>query len=241
MSTLTDTITIPRRFNGPLESGNGGYSAGVIAAHLGGVAEVSLRNPVPLDTELDLEGVGADALRVMHGETPIAEAHAIDSVDIDVPTPVGIEEARRASEHYASPHEGLFSKCFVCGPAREGSFEVFAGPVSGRDLVASAWTPPQWAADGSGAVRPEFAWAVLDCPTYFAVHPVRPGEEMPLSMLVRQSAEVRAPIHAGEEYEVLAWPIGSEGRKHHAGAAVLSADGETLAVARAMLVEVRQA
>ncbi len=238
MSTLTDTITIPGRFNGPLESGNGGYSAGVIAAHLGGVADVSLRSPVPLDTELEVDRAGAGALRILHGETLIAEAQAIDTVDAEVPAPVGVEEARQASEHYAAPREGLFSRCFVCGPAREGSFEVFAGPVAGRELVASPWTPPQWAADGSGAVRPEFAWAVLDCPTYFAVHS---GEDLPLSMLVRHSAEVRTPIHAGEEHVVVAWPIGSEGRKHHAGAAVLSADGETLAVALAMLVEVRQA
>ena len=42
-------IAIASRFNGPLESGNGGYSSGIVAARLGGgPATVSLRRPIPL-------------------------------------------------------------------------------------------------------------------------------------------------------------------------------------------------
>jgi hypothetical protein len=44
---VSDSVTIPARFNGPHESGNGGYSAGALAAFLDGAAEVSLRRPVP--------------------------------------------------------------------------------------------------------------------------------------------------------------------------------------------------
>ncbi|MGA8219242.1 MAG: hypothetical protein WB771_11805 [Solirubrobacterales bacterium] len=39
---------------------------------------------------------------------------------------------------------------------------------------------------------------------------------------------------------MIAWPIGADGRKRHAGSAVLSADGEYLAVARALLIEPRE-
>ena len=46
---------------------------------------------------------------------------------------------------------------------------------------------------------------------------------------------------AGEEHVVMAWPIERDGRKHHAGAAVLSADGDVLAVARALLIAPRAA
>jgi hypothetical protein len=242
MSTATETaaanktITVPSRFNGPLQSGNGGYSSGVFAAALGGLAEVSLRSPVPLDTPLDIDRAGPDALRALHGGRLVAEARRISGVELDVPA-LGLPEARLAARGYRAPAEGLFSRCFVCGPAREDSFGVFAGPVEGRDLVASPWTPPAWTAGKDGDVRPEFAWAVLDCPTYFAAHP---GPGMPLSMLVRQSTELRAPIAAGEEHVVVAWPLGSEGRKHHAGSAILSAAGETLAMARALLVEARE-
>ena len=51
---MPDTVTIPVEFNGPLESGQGGYVAGVLSNLIGGPAEVSLRRAVPLDTPLDV-------------------------------------------------------------------------------------------------------------------------------------------------------------------------------------------
>jgi hypothetical protein len=90
-------------------------------------------------------------------------------------------------------------------------------------------------ADDEGNVLPEFLWAVLDCPTYFALYP----DSNPLSFLAQISARVEAPVKAGAEHVVVAWPIDRDGRKHHAGSAVLSAEGETLAVARALLIEAR--
>jgi hypothetical protein len=53
------------------------------------------------------------------------------------------------------------------------------------------------------------------------------------------TAGVEAPVAAGEEHVVVAWPIATEGRKRHAGAAVMSADGRPLAVARALMIELR--
>lgn len=111
---------------------------------------------------------------------------------------------------------------------------VFAGELEGRDLVATPWTPSPYAADEDGIVRPEFVWAALDCPTYFATY-LR--EELALSFLVRQSVEIHAPVRAGAEHVAIAWPLEVEGRKRHAGAALLSAAGEVLASGRAMLVE----
>jgi len=237
MTATTETITIPARFNGPLESGNGGYCCGMVAARIEGTAEVSLRAPVPLDNPLQLAAGGDGTATLAHGEQTIAAGHAVGEVGASAPEPVGVEDARRASERYKSPRDGLFSRCFVCGPAREDSLGVFAGPVEGRDLVASPWTPPEWAAGAAGEVRPEIVWAVLDCPTYFAAYP---GEDMPLSMLVRQSTEIHRPVAAGAEHVVIAWPIEIDGRKRHAGSAVLSAEGEVLATARVLMVEPRQ-
>lgn len=238
MSPAAATITVPRRFNGPQESGNGGYTSGVIAGHLEeGPVEVSLRSPVPLDEPLELAAENG-ALRVLRGETVIAEARKLPELDVAVPPVVSLEQARRAAENYRAPSDGLFSNCFVCGRAREDSFEVFAGPVEGRDLVATPWTPPAWTAGEGGYVRPEFVWAVLDCPTYFACHL---EGELTLSMLVRQRAAMLDPVSAGEEHVVIAWPIEQDGRKRLAGAAVLSAQGETLALAEALMIEPRPA
>jgi hypothetical protein len=234
---MGDSISIPGRFNGPLDSGQGGYSAGVAAGILGGPVEVTLRRPVPLDTELVAERQTDGSLGVLDGETLVIAARSAPELEVDVPAPVTPEEARQASAGYRGSPEGVFSKCFVCGLDRDDAFGVFAGAVEGRELVASPWTPPSWTADAGGHVRPEFVWAVLDCPTAFAAYI---GQALPMSVLGQLTARIDAPIRANEEHVVMAWPIGVDGRKRHAGAAVLSADGEPLAVARALMIEPRQ-
>ncbi len=236
---MGDTVAVPKRFNGPLESGNGGYSAGAIAAFVeGDVAEVSLRSPVPLDSPLQVSREG-DALRVLDGETLVAEAGPVEDLGVEPPEPVGPDAARAAAKRYRGLKGGPFSRCFVCGLDREDALGVFAGEVEGRGIVASPWTPPTWAAGESGAVRAEIVWGVLDCPTYFAAHLRR--DPLPVSFLVRQATRIDASVPVGEEHVVIAWPLGADGRKHEAASAILSAEGEILAIARALLVEPREA
>jgi hypothetical protein len=232
---VPEPISIPRRFNGPLESGNGGYCSGVVAGLLGGPTEVTLRRPVPLDTPLDV-AYDDSTVRLLEDGALVAEGRSVPDFDLEPPDPVSPDEARLAVARYRGRPDGVFSRCFVCGRAREDAFGVFAGAVEGRELVASPWTPPTWTADESGRVLPEFVWAVLDCPTYFATYI---GEDLAMSVLGRLTARVEARPTAGEELVVVAWPLRVEGRKRHAGAAVLSADGEALAVGRALLIETR--
>jgi hypothetical protein len=233
---VSEFVSIPKRFNGPLESGQGGYCSGVLAGLLGGAAEVSLRRPVPLDTPVEAVRGSDGSIRLLDGEALIADAHAVGGVDVEVPAPVSAEEARLAATRYRGPSEGLFSQCFVCGRVREDALGVFAGPVEGRRTVASPWTPPPWTADPTGLVRPEFVWAVLDCPTAFAL---KMHGELSMVMLARFAVRIGAPVRAGEEHVAMAWPIESEGRKHHAGSALLAPGGEILAVARALMIEPR--
>ena len=234
---MAETLSVPRRFNGPLESGHGGYCSAVIAALVEGPAEVRLRSPVPLDTALEVRRDGAGSIQVTDGERLVAEGAPAAELGLDVPAPVGVAEARAAKERYRGSSDDLFSHCFVCGAAREDALGVFAGRVDDRDVVASTWTPPEWTADGEGTVRPEFVWAVMDCPTYFAVYT---GAELPVSFLGRMSARLEAPVSAGEEHVVISWPISEEGRKREAGAAVLNESGEVRAVARALMIEPRE-
>jgi hypothetical protein len=233
---MAESVSIPARFNGPLENGNGGYTAGVVAHLLGGAAEVSLRSPVPLDRPLTAERDNG-SVRLLDGDDLIAEGVAKPDFKLEAPAPVGVADARDAATRYRGLADGLFSKCFVCGRAREDAFGVFAGAVEGRDLVASPWTPPDWSADDDGKVLPEFVWAVLDCPTYFALY--KDSDELPLSFLARLTGRIIGPVTAGDEHVVIAWPIEFDGRKHHAGSAVLNADGEVLAVAHALLIQAR--
>lgn len=197
---------------------------------------MSLRRPVPLDTPLDVVRENNGSVRVLDGETLVAVARSVPEFDIEVPGPPSPGEAPLASARYRGLSDGLFSRCFVCGRAREDAFGVFAGPVEGRQLVASPWTPPSWTADAAGHVLPEFVWAVLDCPTYFALYV---AGELPLSVLAQLTARIDASIVAGEEHVVIAWPMETDGRKRYAGSAVLSPDGTSLAVARALLIEPR--
>jgi hypothetical protein len=233
---VAGSLRIPGRFNGPLDSGNGGYSAGAMAAFVQGPAEVSLRAPVPLDTRLEVVGEGDGSVQVLDGETLVAEARPVSELDIEVPPTVSTQDARAATERYRAPAVGNFSRCFVCGPAREDALGVFAGAVEGRHVVASPWTPPRWAADSSGTVRPELVWAVLDCPTYFATYM---DESLGPAVLARMAARIDAPVVADREQIVVAWPIEVDGRKRHAASAVLSGDGRPLASARVLLIEPR--
>ena len=235
---MSERVAIPSRFNGPRQSGNGGYTAGLVAALTGEPAEISLRSPVPLDTELEVVAGEEGALNLMAGETLVAEGRAVGEVDLTVPEPVSLEDARRAEANYRGLDDGEFATCFVCGRAREDGFDVFAGEVEGRDLVATTWTPPEWTADDDGNVKPEFVWAVLDCPAYFSTHM---RTDLSMAMLARFTGSVEHPVAAGVEHVVIAWPIEIDGRKQHAGSAVLSADGEVLAAARALMIEPRPA
>lgn len=208
----------------------------MLASYVGGAAEVSLRRPIPLGTPLGVVHQSDGSVQLVDGEILLAEARPTPEFDIQPPAPVSPEQARLAMVGYRGLSDGPFSRCFVCGRARADAFGVFAGAVEGRDLVAAPWTPPSWTADPDGHVLPEFVWAVLDCPTYFASHI---EGELSMSVLARLIARIDGPIRVGEEHVVIAWPIETDGRKRHAGSAVLSPDGGVVAAARALLIAPR--
>jgi hypothetical protein len=233
--SVTDVFVIPARFNGPLDSGNGGYSSGMFERVADGPATVSLRRPVPLDTPLEVvRDDGAATIRL--GGEVIAEVHTADELELTLPDPVDLDQAHAGFAAYRGIADGPFSRCFVCGRARHDSLQVFAGPVEGREVVASPWTPPDWTAGEDGAVDTSIVAGVLDCPTYFAHH-----REGPLSLAVLARFQVRhlAPVPAGEEHVVVGWPLERDGRKLHAAAAISTADGTPLAIARALMIEPR--
>jgi hypothetical protein len=226
------TLTVPSRFNGPPASGNGGYSCGVLGAHLDGPAAVSLRRPVPLDEPLELRTEEDRSARAFAAGELIAEALAAPPLAPWDGPPVSLAAARAAYDRYAAPPDGTFDHCFVCGRARDDGYGLFTGPLGDGDLVASPWTPPAWAADESGAVAPEFVWAALDCPGYFALH----GGDLAVAFLARQQVEILAPPRAGVAYVVVGRPLERSGRKGLAATAIIDADGEVLAHAECLLV-----
>jgi hypothetical protein len=232
----TDTMIVAPRFCGPEGAANGGYLGGLLAARLGGVAEVTFRRPVPLGRPLPVESRDGALLVVRDGDTILAEAVRA-RVEMTVPPAVGLAEAEAATCRFPRFVDHPIPRCFVCGPAREpgDGLRIFPGPVAGRDVVAAPWTPDASLADGDGVVRPEFLWAALDCAGAFAVNEPPRG----LALLGRLAACVHRRVDAGMPCVVAGWSLGSEARKLHAGTAVFSADGALCAAARATWILVR--
>jgi len=229
---MTEQVVISRRFHGPPESGNGGYTCGVVAALVGGPAEVTLRRPPPLDRPLDVQRLDGGSVAVLDGDTLVAEG-APASVEIEVPEPVTFEEAVTAAKSYLGFRHHPFPTCFVCGPKRaEGDgLRIFPGWVADRNIVAAPWTPDASVADEDGQVRPEIVWAALDCPSGFAV--ITPET---VAVLGRLAVKLVAPVQPGKRYVAIGWPLAEVSRKLYCGSALFSEDGRLLALARATWV-----
>lgn len=229
------TLTIATRFNGPPNSGNGGYVCGLLAREIDGPAEAALRIPPPLDKPLSLSRDGARVL--MHdGETLVGEAKPT-TLDLKAASAPSLAQARDAAKRYAGLRHA-FSTCFVCGAARaqHDGLDIFTGKVSDRDMVACTWTPAADLADADGRVAPEFIHAALDCPGYWALP--RAGEV--IAVLARFSVSIDGPRpHVGEDLIVAAWPLSSDGRKHKAASALYDAHGAVLARAEALWIELK--
>lgn len=231
---MSREIVIDRRFRGPPNSGNGGYSCGVLGDRYEEVATVTLRRPPPLDTPLQLVEEEGE-VRLFDGDALVGEARP-DTLDVEVPTAPRIDEARIASLGYTGFQEHPFPTCFVCGPDREpgDGLRLFPGLVAGEQLVATPWEPDQSSDGGSGLVHRRHLWAALDCPSYFAL----PGR--PLALLGRLTARIDRLPEVGEPLVVIGWPLGDDGRKHFAGSAVADSGGALVAHAVATWVEIEQ-
>ena len=240
-----DSIVVPARFNGPTDSANGGYTAGLVAAALGAMpSEVTLKAPPPLDRELDVERRDGH-VAVRDGETIVAEARAA-TIDFEPPPPVALDEAAAAAPRgpFVDPDGHPYPRCFVCGPLREAGdgLRIFVGPTGDGDLMAAVWTPDASLAGPDGHLPAELVWAALDCPTSGPVAN-DPGEpDFKPIVLGRLAVRIDAPVVAGEPHIVIAWPLGVDGRKRGAAAALYNAQsGALCAVSRALWIELRSA
>ena len=232
--TASDRITVARRFCGPPDSGNGGYTCGLVAAALPGVVAVTLKRPPPLERALQLVRT-PEGVALLDGESTVAEARRA-TLELQPPPCPGLAVATEAAARYHGLEEHAFPSCFVCGTGRApgDGLRIFAGDAHMDGLVAGPWKPGAELADASGRVRPEFVWAALDCPGAWAW---LEELERPL-VLGRLTAALDIPLQAGRPYIVGGWRLGRDGRKHGAGTAIWSADGTVCARAQATWIEI---
>jgi hypothetical protein len=214
------TVTIDRRYRGPLTSANGGYAAGLLGARLGAAAEVTLRRPPPLERALTVRRE-RDRLLLGDGDELVAEAIPGDP-HVRPPVPPTAEEAEAAAAGVGPFGPPAFAECFVCGRRDDGSgLGIHPGPVPGRDrLVATTWVAHD--------VTPEVVWAAIDCPGAYAAGDPGRGE----IVLGRMTARIDRLPEDGERCIVAGWPLGEDGRKLYAGTALYGASDEMLAVSR---------
>jgi hypothetical protein len=221
------TLTIDRRFNGPPASGNGGYVAGSLAATLGaGTVEVTLRAPPPLERPLGLRSLPGGGVALHDGDTLLAEAMpaALDLAMPPLPSPEQAGTAGAIGRMRAAARTGNpYMHCFGCGIARADGLRILPSEVGDAGVVAATWTPSATLAAADGVVQVPIVWAALDCPAGFAWS-IRLPDAPPL-VTGRIAATIDQPIRAGARYVVVGWPIARDGRKLHAGTAIVGADG----------------
>lgn len=253
---MPDQLTIPKRFRGPPESGNGGYVAGVFAEQLHLSAdqgiEITLRAPIPLDKTLTVhrhqeedlvpvtiefapDGEGTS----MTSRTLIAEVRP-QAFNLDIPVPPTFQQAL-AVRHLAIPLQirqdspmpgslGQHPVCFCCGAQHPTGLQVYAAPVG--EQVAAAWqTRVEWG-NLAGELPARFLWTALDCPGQLAYF--HQGQQT--GLLGRMTARIHHPVKAGEPLVVTAWPINVDGKKHFAGSAIFNQTGELVAEAIAVWI-----
>ena len=228
---MTDTLSIPHRFRGPPDSGNGGWVAGRLAASIPGAATVRLHAPPPLETDLALEPTDG-VIRLVHEDRLLAEARP-GKLALDPPVPPDFAAAAACEPGYVGFHTHPLPGCFVCGTARgEGDgLRIFAAPWNAH--VAAAWTPDASLSGTDGAVDPAIVWAALDCPGAFSfTNP--PGRYCLLGEL---TARLHGSIAVGERCVIVGWLIGREGRKRFTGTAVFGEDAALRGLSRATWIE----
>jgi hypothetical protein len=243
------SLTVPSRYNGPPDSGNGGYVAGRVAAVLLAAlgrapvgpgspwVEITLRLPPPLDVELSsvLDHETA-ALTVSAAQAVVAEARVLDAPpEVATPVqPVPLEQARAAHSRYGGLQAHPFPTCWVCGPQRPvgDGYHLRPGAVD-ADRTACVWTVDDSATEPDGTVAAAAVWAALDCPgAWTALVDGRP------IVLGRMAAHVLDIPVAGEQCVVMGQRLASEGRKTFTLTSVYGQDGRGLGHAAATWIAV---
>ena len=239
LTSAERSVVVAKRFCGPPENGNGGYTCGLVAHTLTGAAvECTIRKPIPIERALRID-VDGNRARLLDGDELVIEGVATD-IDLPLPAPTRFAEAQEAVKRSPAYQNHPFPTCFVCGPERRehDGLRVFPGPVQAQEgfanLFAAPWIPAPEFADETGHVRSEFIWAAADCPTGFAAGFPYQGKLVTGRLAVKILADVRAE----DQCVLMSWSLGTDGRKCHAGAALFDSAGNARAVAKATWIRV---
>jgi hypothetical protein len=260
-------LLVPARFCGPPSSGNGGWTAGALAAlvpecpddraRAWPTVEVSLLRPPPLDVPMPvdvddgvltahLEPTAADGADGPGGRpAAVAVARCTDTA-LEPVAPVTAATAAGATASYPGLAEHPFPTCFACGTAREDGdgLRIFPGLVepaeSGARRVAAPWTPHPSLSEDYHQYADEHPRASL-ASTWAALD--CPGGwagdfGSRLMVLARMRARIDTLPVIGEPHVVVGEARGDEGRKTFTATTLYDADGRVVGTAEHLWVRV---
>jgi acyl-coenzyme A thioesterase PaaI-like protein len=233
---VREVVRLPRDWCGPDGIGQGGVTAGLVAADLlDGPVEVRLHAPAPLDTDMDIrrDDAGQRTLIATPGRL-IATARRVGAVGGTPPPGIDLDSARSVTG--ALSHRNVFGRCLICGHEREDSLRVWPGPRpdAGPGVATAFEVPAQFRAD-DGTLATPFVFGALDCTSGFAVlH----DSDAAVAITGTMQVQLERPVPADLPVIATAQVAGRGGRTWLVDAALRSAGGRVLATAHVIWVEI---
>ena len=225
MQPNNNVLMVDERHNGPPNSGNGGWTSGLIAAFItDGTPEITLHKPPPLLAPLTVVPA-ADGLRVVDASETVIATGRRREADIEPVPPVSLARAAAASENYPGHGTHHFPTCFVCGPQRPDGLRIFPGHLPEGGTAAVFEVPAD--------IDAVMVWAALDCPGGWTVI----SGEHPW-VLGRMAVALDELPKPGEKCVVVGRDVRRDGRKALVRTTLYGADGRLCARAEATWIAI---
>lgn len=234
-----ETIRVPTIRQGQTGRGQGGYTSQRFAEAIGESVTVALRNPIPLETDLDIV-YHEDSWRLVDPSDPatvILEATRWEPSFAST-SPVTIDDAAAARQGFPlSIDDHPAPHCLSCGFG-EHSLRVHAGSLGDGRWATPFRAPARSAPDG--VFDMSLLWMAMDCSSAWYISHSSPDERQ--SVTVQFAVQAHRPIETETDYALVAWngdyPPEWDGRKRGAAAALFDADGACVAQSRSFWVAV---
>jgi hypothetical protein len=230
---MSNVISIPGRFRGPVNSGQGGYSAGVAASFIDGPANVRLRRPPPLDRQMSVE-TDPKGVSIVDADVVVLVAKSA-TVAVIPPTDDKQLAALFARGPQPAPRWHMAPTCFVCGTGE--TLGMHPTRMEEYPVWGTVWTPRRDGVDGS--LASEIVWALLDCPAGWATGDSHRPKRSFFPALADMTAEIVHPVPIGRPVAVLGWMTSDGERRIDCESAVIDESGKVLARASLSQAAVR--
>lgn len=230
-----DNTVLSQRFCGPPKTGNGGFTAGILAEAVGAsAAEIRLLSPTPVETSIVIESekgqkgsIYDDSKKVLATLQSISDE---DFPEYKLPIVPDLDETKKISAFYPGFTTHPFPTCFVCGPKRElnDGMRIFVGAapkqVGFDNLMVGHWLPDETVVSEDDTVRDAAIWGALDCPGGFSAVLDKPK----LIVLSKIRGKIIKPAKIGDDYTVMSWRLQKMSRAFKVMTAIFRSDTKEL-------------